>query len=777
MWKTITTLLISLLVTGLFGQIPTQNIRGKVVDGANGNALIGAYVCLSGTEPLRGAVSDENGIYRLTEVPVGRYQVEVSYLGYETLVVPEALLESGKELILDIRLFEKDESLGEIVVRAADVRRSSQTQISLHTLTVEESFRFPATFNDPARLAHTFAGVTNTNDQANHTSVRGNSPNSLSWRLEGVEIVNPNHLSNAGTFADRPTQSGGGVNILSAQVLGNSNFYTGAFPVEYGNVLGGIMDMRFRNGNDEKHEFTGQAGLIGFDFSAEGPLVKNEGISYLVNYRYSFVGLLAAMGVDFGGESIGYQDLSFNVKAPYGKNGVVKAFGMGGLSQNKLTAVRDPDQWEVEKDRKDIIFKNKMGALGASLSTSIGEKSSFNFTTVRSAYETTTRSDFIFSNLESEQIFPIDTIAVRKLSIASTLLHKLNKRHGLKIGLSGTHHYYDLISLAPFVWANGEMGGWLQESFVQWEWTPRIPVKMQMGLHQSYFTLTKSRAFEPRANLSWFPNSKDIFSAAYGLHSELQSPRDYLTRDIQGGQFVVPNDDLDFSKAHHFVLAYKRKITRHSTLSMELYYQSLFNIPARGSYSVLNSFHNFRTEDLNNIGTGTNYGVELSWQQFMTNDFYYLINASIFNSKYKDSRGIERDTRQSNNFVVNATAGKEFSWQKDKKLRKLGVNLRAVYAGGLKTTPIDEYASAGNGFTIYERDELYSIQQKHYFKVDLRVYYKNIKKKYTSTLSLDLQNVTNYKNEAYQYYDGYANEVLTQYQLGLIPNLAYRIEF
>jgi len=229
--------------------------------------------------------------------------------------------------------------------------------------------------------------------------------------LEGAEIVNPNHLSNAGTFANRPTQSGGGVNILSAQVLGNSNFYTGAFPVEYGNVLGGLMDMRFRNGNDEQHEFTAQAGLIGFDFAAEGPLSKNEGVSYLINYRYSFVGLLTAMGVDFGGETIGYQDLSFNVKAPIGKGGVVKVFGMGGLSKNQFTAERDPTAWKLHKDRQDIIFKNKMGALGTNLTTSLGERTVFNFTTIRSAYETTTRSDIINNTFESFRDFPIDTIA------------------------------------------------------------------------------------------------------------------------------------------------------------------------------------------------------------------------------------------------------------------------------------------------------------------------------------------------------------------------------
>ena len=256
------------------GQNLTQTIRGAIYDSYNHNPLHRASVAIFDSEV--GTTTDVNGNYRLENVPVGRYSLQVSFIGYETLVIAEVLLESGKELVLDISLKESSSSLKEVVVKSTASNSRNKILPSAEILTIEETLRLPATFYDPARLAFSYAGVTTNNDQANHMIIRGNSPNSMSWRLEGVEIVNPNHTSNAGTSSDRPSQNGGGVNMLSAQLLGNSTFMRGAFPSQYGNALSGIMDMNLRKGNNETHEFTGQIGVIGIDLAAEGPLSKNK---------------------------------------------------------------------------------------------------------------------------------------------------------------------------------------------------------------------------------------------------------------------------------------------------------------------------------------------------------------------------------------------------------------------------------------------------------------------------------------------------------------------
>ncbi|HHS95012.1 MAG TPA: TonB-dependent receptor, partial [Phaeodactylibacter sp.] len=237
-------------------EVPTQVIRGTVVDAFTKTPIEGASLVLRGGQSMKSCRSDSLGRFRLEEVVVGRYTLDLSHLAYVSLEVPELLVESGKELILELLLEEKAANLQEVVVAGQRWRGSPLSTVSTQRITVEEVQRLPATFDDPARLIGSYAGVVNVHDGANHISVRGNSPNSTAWRLEGGEIVNPNHLADAGTSGNRPAATGGGVNLLSAQMLDYATLYSGAFPADYGNALGGIMDMYFRQGNDEKHFFT-----------------------------------------------------------------------------------------------------------------------------------------------------------------------------------------------------------------------------------------------------------------------------------------------------------------------------------------------------------------------------------------------------------------------------------------------------------------------------------------------------------------------------------------
>ena len=337
----------------MLGQNLTQTIRGMVQDNHH-QPLEGVTIYLPKLK--KGTTTDEAGKFRLEEIPVGRYEMQISYVGFETILLSEILVQSGKEKVMDIFLKKAMSEIQEIVVKS-NVRELQRSALAPEILTIEETLRMPSTFYDPARLTFTYAGVANTNDQANNMTIRGSTPNSMSWRLEGVEIVNPNHLTGAGTFADRTTQNGGGVNILSAQMLGTSTFYKGAFPASYGNVLSGIMDMSLRKGNNEQMEFTGQIGLIGIDIAAEGPLDKEKGSSYLANYRYSTLGLLSAMGVNLGDEVISFQDLSLHLNFPLKNGGDLSFFAIGGASKNTFEGPREDSLILFETDTK--ITTNK----------------------------------------------------------------------------------------------------------------------------------------------------------------------------------------------------------------------------------------------------------------------------------------------------------------------------------------------------------------------------------------------------------------------------------
>lgn len=762
-------------------QTLTSTLRGNVRDIDTQKPLPGAAIQL--VESEKGTTANATGDFRFDQLTTGRYLLRVSYMGYETVEVPELLLESGKEKVVEVRLTQAGRQLDAAIVRSTRPIAFN----SIQTITPEQTLRYAATYLDPARVATSFPGVATSNDQANGLVIRGNSPNGMQWRLEGVEIVNPNHTSNAGTFSDRATQTGGGVNILSTQLLSDSYFLNGAFPAEYGNALSGVLDMRLRKGNNEKTEFTAQAGLIGFDVAAEGPFSKNSKASYLVNYRYSFTGLLDALGVSFGGESISYQDLSFNIYLPTKKAGDFTLYGMGGMSQNTFKASLDTSEWVFQKDGFDIDFKSKMGALGITHTLQVGAKTSLKSVLVASALENS-RSGYqhSLSNTSNRYLTEQDASTKTRVSFTTSLSHRLNARHLLKGGTFLTFQADSVKSITRDDVSEGKIQGLIIQPYLTWQWQPAPRLTADLGLHYLHYTYNNTESLESRAALRYQASPRTSFSLSYGLHSQLQQPPVYLSViDVVRGADEQPNRRLGPTKAHHFVAGYQQAFGSSANLKVEAYLQNIFNVPIftadptlaerpLPTFSTLNQVEGFVHLPLHNAGTGRNYGVEASFQKYLTNDFYLLVSGSLYNSTYVAGDGVRRNTRYNGNHTFSMTAGRELKTQEN---GIWGLNARILWMGGFRDSPINVEASREEGKTVYALQEAFTLKMKDYFRPDLRIYWKKNHPKYSRTLALDIQNVSGTQNEAFSYYDILQRQLVKQYQLGLIPILSYRWEF
>lgn len=762
-------------------QSPTSTLRGNVRDFDTQKSLPGATVELVNSK--KGTLANAEGDFRFDQLPTGRYLLRVSYLGYETVEVPELLLESGKEKVVEVRLTQAGRQLDAAIVRSARPIAFN----SIQTITPEQTLRYAATYLDPARVATSFPGVATASDQANGLVIRGNSPNGMQWRLEGVEIVNPNHTSNAGTFSDRATQTGGGVNILSTQLLSDSYFLNGAFPAEYGNALSGVLDMRLRKGNDEKTEFTAQAGLIGFDVAAEGPLSKNSKASYLVNYRYSFTGLLGALGVNFGGETISYQDLSFNISLPTKKAGDFTIYGMGGMSSNTFKASLDTSEWVFQKDGYDIDFKSKMGALGVTHALALGAKTGLKTVLVASGLENS-RTGYIhsMSTPADRYLSEQDANTKTRLSFTTSLSHRFKAGNLLKAGVFLTYQADSVKSITRNQISEGKIEGLIVQPYLSWQWQLAPRLTADLGLHYLYYSYNTTQSLEPRAALRFQANPQTSLSLSYGLHSQLQQPAVYLSViEAVRGKDEQPNRRLEPTRAHHVVAGYQRNFGPSGTIKVEGYWQNLFHVPvATGdptlsarpipTFSALNLVEGFVDQPLENAGTGRNYGVEVSYTKYLTQDFYLLVSGSLYNSTYVAGDGVRRSTRYNGNHTFSLTAGREF---KNQKNSIWGINTRILWMGGFRDTPINVEASREQGTTVYALKEAFTLKMKNYFRPDLRIYWKKNHPKYSRTLALDIQNVSGTQNEAYSYYDILQRQLVKQYQLGLIPILSYRWEF
>ena len=757
---TIVFLISTCLITS-YGQDLSQSISGNIKDSFSKSPITQANVSLyQESDLIKGAVSDSLGNFFIKEVEPGRYKLIASFTGYASFE-SELLVVSGKTQWIEIFLNESQRLLEEVVVSPQAVTQSNVTSIS-----IEKTLRVPANFFDPVRMLTSYPGVVATNDQANSIVVKGYSPNGILWRLQGLDIINPNHTANAGTLSDKPVANGGGVSVLSAQLLERTDFYSGTLPVQYGNALSGAMDLTLRPGSFDKMQYTAQASLIGLDVAAEGPLSKAKNSSFLANYRYSTVGLLSDMGVDFGGEKIHFQDFSFHLNVPGKKGGNLSAFGFGGISSNLFNAKAETE-WEEEKDRYTIDYTGKVFGIGIInqfkpgwMSVSVGASFSG-----QDQERTSQSADFAGPHISSESYYSQRGLVsgfvkgVKKLGIKGLVEAGIRTNY-LNNDLDVTTTSQLVVDdITPNY--KGTVSGLLWQPYLTWSQSMGR-FNLGAGLRYVHFTYNGTSSLEPRASISrnW---NRSLVTVSYGLASQLQQSFIYI---------MDGNRSLGFSKSNQFSLEWKKRLVKDLSFTSSVYYHQLFNVPMFSNYSLINQWDEYEKALYTNEGKGRNYGVEAQVEKRFYGDLYFMITGSVYDAEYDNGMGY-MNSRFNGKFTSSLLGGKE--WKKTNKA--FGVHLRVLYAGGLRLANIDEAASATVGTTIFDYTAGYATKLPDYFRTDLRVSWRKNKPGYTRTLSLDIQNLTNQQNVSFQYYDTFLKAINTKYQVGIIPVLAYRVDF
>lgn len=765
-----------------FSQSLTQTIKGQITDQQSGSPIIGATVVIIGSDPPMGGITDLEGFYKIENVPIGRQSLGISYLGYESVTIPNILVGAGKEVVMNGKLIESLYQLDEVVVTSGSEKegqpRNELATVSAISLGVDEISRFPATFNDPARAALTYAGVqTGGDDLLNEIVIRGNSPKGILWRLEGVEIPNPNHFTAIGSSA-------GGISMLSNNMLANSDFFTGAFPAQYGNATSGIFDLQLRQGNFEKHEHAVQAGLLGIAAASEGPISKSSRASYLFNYRYSTLALLTELGLDILGEQedIAFQDLSFKIRLPTKKFGSFSIWGLGGRNTYRFLPNESNGDWENDTEDQNT------GVAGVTNVFYVGDDSYFETIVSGSYNKLSNNYDSLNIRLLENSNF-IET----QLRFSTYFNHKFSARHTLRVGAIFSRLGYDLSNT---FWNRRERRyitpldeddhAFFYQSFGNWQFRTSDQFTINTGLHISHFGLSGKSYVEPRLGFKW-DRGTHIISGGLGMHSRMETIALYTARQYNDdGTFVQNNKDLGFTQAFHSALGYEKMLKPKLRFKAEIYYQHLFNVPVWPNdttsdfslltFSTLNTFDGYTSDELANEGTGKNYGLELTLEKFLSNGFYMLSTASIYKSKYTGSDGVERSTQFDGGYIYNFLTGKEFKVGKSGN-NTLSFNAKFIFAGGKRQAPININRSINQGTTVYNFQENYELKLNGYFRMDMGISYRKNHKKTTSVISLDIQNVTQRENEFFRYYNVGRRRVESDSQISFFPNLSYRIEF
>ena len=798
--KNILLLLTIILSTVLWAQTSselTQTIRGTVIDKVSQTPLPGASIIIEGTSPIIGTTSNFNGEFKLENIPVGRINLQVSFLGYNSANLRNLLLVSGKELVLNIELEEQAFITDELVVKARkrkDEVINEMATVSARSFTVEETERYAGSLGDPSRMASNFAGVSMINDSRNDIIIRGNSPTGLLWRIDGIEVPNPNHFGAMGT-------TGGPVSIINNNLLTNSDFFTSAFPAEYGNAMSGVFDLRMRSGNNQKREYVAQVGFNGFEVGAEGPFSKKSKASYIVNYRYSALDIMHAMGIDFGtGKAIPqYQDLTFKINLPTKKMGRFTILGIGGLSYIELN---DSEKEANSKDQSyvgsgaDLDFGSDMGVLGLSHLYFFDENTRLNtYVSVQGSRARTAidslgfdanghyipNSNYKYYDSKNSEI---------KYSVSTHLKHKFSAKNNAKAGV-----YYELYSVSYIDSAkvtepnfsgfqkNFDTQGSIPilRAYVQWQHKFSNTLTLNSGLYSQYVHLSKEATLEPRIGLKYAFAKKQSLSIGYGLHSQMQ-PRIFyfIQTHLPDGSYIESNRNMKLSKSHQLVIGYDYLLGENFHFKTEAYYQYLFDIPVSESnpdYSVINTgtdFGSFYPDSLVNLGTGINYGLEFTIEKFLSKNFYFLATTSLFQSKYRGYNDVERNTAFNNNYIFNLLGGYEIKISRNGSIY---IDIKGVYSGGQRYVPIDLEKSKQSNTTEYDWSKAYERRHDDYFRLDTRLSYKLNGKKISQEWAIDLQNVTNHQNLYSESYNPRTQSLSSDYQTGFFPMFLYRIHF
>lgn len=784
----------------------SQNLSGRVLDHASESPLSGVVVFLidDGTVLTE---TDDDGYFTLKNIPLGHQTLQIQQMGYKQKIVPNILIKAGNTPFIEIMLKEDLTTLSEVVLSSKVSEDSKNPVNKLATVSakifnIQSVNKYSGGRLDVARMVRNFAGVANTDDSRNDIVIRGNSPTGVLWKLNGVPIPNPNHFASAGT-------TGGSVSALNTNFLKNSDFMTGAFPAEYGNSTAGVFDVNFREGNKSQTKFTGQIHATGgFEGLLEGPIDSENKSSYVIGYRHAVTSTGLVPSSATGTNAVpNYKDLTFNITLGKSrKYGSFNFFGILGLSNIDFLGKEVDSKDLFANADEDLSTESKLGIVGLSHKIFLS-KDTYLYTVLMGAYtgngvtiDKTNDKSIAYKAVEQNDdvsAFTLSSVLNTKINSNTTIRSGiivenksvnsfLESNYNINPKLIKDNNKDGIPDLIKFVDFSGNAT--LLQAFSEMKYRFSNELTLNTGIHSQYYQFNNDYIFEPRIGLSWQLEEKQSLSIAYGLHSQTQ-PLNILLLEDPYQSNKQTNKNLSFGKSNHFVLGYDWSISKDWHLKSEAYFQYLLDIPISkddiNSYSVLNEGADFRFTRKNNLvnkGTGKNYGLELTIEKYFTHNSYLMFTSSIFDSKYKGSDDVERNTAFNNKYVANILAGKEFPvalWSKE-KVNTFLINLKVTTAGGRYYTPIDlEATKINNGDVVYKDDLAFSERYDPYFRTDFRVGFRANSKEYNITQEwfIDLLNVGNYQNIFQKKYNTATQEINDVYQLGLFVDILYRIQF
>jgi hypothetical protein len=728
-----------------------QGVYGYVTESLTHHPVADARVSLMKEDvAVQHVLTDSAGFYKINTALAGQFAILIEAPGYTLVRIEDVLLDGYVEKRLEHDLHRESVVLQSVSVISSR-RKYDPATILIHP---DDLLTVAGNFEDPVRILHSQAGVVLLNDQSNQFALRGQSPMFNTWQLEGLEIANPSHTSNAGTFSDRPTQSGGGINMFSAQMLGSTVVYTGLNPMSTGRTAGAVINMHLHE--TTKPEWRARAGLIGLELG--GGLATGEKGILDFNLRYSFTGLLANLGVDFGGEKIGFYDgvLSYLHR---GKKHKLKLFYWTGRSENEFEKPETPERF---KDFFDITYENDIRGAGLRFDFQLSDRSKLLSGVVASSTHSRYKRDGEFDGM---QTFVYDEGQTNILSSFVNFSHQINTAIQGTAGVDLVRHNYILETTFYYPLTD------ITRIRPNLDFSIQLNRRINLELGGEVVRLSDDdyESWQPggRALLKWNPSHRlQVFSGIRNAssHHTVRGPMDVTTAEL-GATYRASNhvigltaytqylDDVygaEFRDVEGFL---------HMADFLEPITRPLFFDVTPGLYQARYS------------------GIEGKWLFNGADGWSWHLNQSIYSVKRGPTADQLERGRFDGKWASHLMLAKSWVRTKNEKQRTWNISMRGIFNGGLWEETIWVEASDAQNTTIYETPGVFEEQLPAFKRIDLSVSRTTAFSKSRLRWMLDIQNAFGMTNIAYHYFDPFLNRVEPQEHLGIIPVLSLQLSW
>lgn len=620
-------------VLSAFSQVKTK-INGKVVD-ETGAPMFGVSVYLNNNS---GSITEEDGTYEITNIVPGSYNLTASFLGYKTQTKFNIIIKSKGNSAFNFTLKPAVEELEEIIItRENKITRIRETPLSTKTLSATEIATYPGGNNDVVQVAQTLPGVSpSVGGFRNDLIIRGGAPNENVYYLDGLEVPNINHFSTQGS-------SGGPVGMLNVSFISDVTLSSSAFGAQYDNPLSGVLQFKQREGNKQFYNTNIRVSATDAAVTFEGPIFKGKNkssnTSFLASVRRSYLqALFKLIGLPIRPN---YWDYQYKLSHKINKYNNLYVIGLGSIddfSAETLDVFEEDAQATLDQAP---YIEQKTNAMGVTWRNRFKNGSGFMETTLSN-----NRLQNVFTRYqdpinESGIIFRNDAVeSETKLRYALTkflddwkVVTGFNMQHSFYSNNTNDNtnniNYSTEINFLKYgLFANAT------KSF----FNRKLDVSFGFRIDDDSFTLNKSflSTFSPRMSISYEFVKDWRLSTTVGRYFKIAP---YTVLGFRDNNNNLVNKDADYTRSDHFVLGLERVLGPAATISLEGFYKNYDNyaVSVRDGVSLANKGGGFEVlgnEEIETVGKGRSYGLELQYQQKLTNNFYSIFSYTYFFSEF-----------------------------------------------------------------------------------------------------------------------------------------------